>query len=166
MTRSMAIVVLVAGVLYSSAMSATQEPVDTAFLSAMTYRSVGPHRGGRVTAVAGVPDEPFLFYMGTTGGGVFKTDDAGESWTSITDGQFGVGTIGAIAVAPSDANVIYVGTGSAETRGNTSPGIGMYRSTDATSTHFWRKFGSLAKKLDVSTDMLMNVSVAKCGQTV
>ena len=113
--------------------------VDPAFLSALSYRNVGPHRGGRVTAVAGVPDEPFVFYMGNTGGGVWKTDDAGETWVNITDGQFEVGTVGAIAVAPSDRNVIYVGTGSAEPRGNTSPGIGMYRSTDAGRT--WTHIG-------------------------
>jgi photosystem II stability/assembly factor-like uncharacterized protein len=117
---------------------AAQE-VDGAFLAALRYRSVGPYRGGRVTAVAGVPDEPFLFYMGSTGGGVFKTDDAGESWTSITDGQFLVSSVGAIAVAPSDANVIWVGTGSAEPRGNTSPGKGVYRSTDAGKT--WSHVG-------------------------
>lgn len=113
--------------------------VDPAFLSAFTYRNVGPHRGGRVTAVAGVPDEPFLFYMGNTGGGVWRTDDAGETWRNISDGQFAVGSVGAIAVAPSDANVIYVGTGSAEPRGNTSPGNGVYRSTDKGKT--WTHMG-------------------------
>jgi photosystem II stability/assembly factor-like uncharacterized protein len=109
------------------------------YLSALTYRSVGPFRGGRVTAVAGVPQKPFTFYMGSTGGGVFQSDDAGESWRNISDGQFDVGGIGAIAVAPSDPNVIYVGTGSAEPRGNISPGKGMYRSTDAGRT--WTKIG-------------------------
>ncbi len=113
--------------------------IDPAHLSALTYRSVGPHRGGRVTAVAGVPDQPFLFYMGSTGGGVFKTEDAGTSWTNISDGQIPVPSIGAIAVAPSDENVIYVGTGSAEPRGNTSPGRGMFRSTDAGKT--WGPIG-------------------------
>jgi photosystem II stability/assembly factor-like uncharacterized protein len=114
----------------AEAQSSANTVVDPAFLSAFDYRSVGPFRGGRVTAVAGVPGEPFLFYMGSTGGGVFKTDDAGESWTNVTDGQFAVGAVGAIAVAPSDPNVIWVGTGSAEPRGNTSPGNGVYRSTD------------------------------------
>jgi photosystem II stability/assembly factor-like uncharacterized protein len=112
----------------------TAPTVDPAFLAPFSYRNVGPYRGGRVTAVAGVADDPFLFYMGSTGGGVWKSDDAGESWVGITDGQFQVGSVGAISVAPSDANVIYVGTGSAEPRGNTSPGIGMYRSTDAGKT--------------------------------
>ncbi len=113
--------------------------VDPAFLSAYNFRNVGPYRGGRVTAVAGVPSEPFLFYMGSTGGGVWRSDDAGTSWTNITDGQLRVGTVGALAVAPSDANVIYMGTGSAEPRGNTSPGAGMYRSTDKGKT--WNHVG-------------------------
>jgi photosystem II stability/assembly factor-like uncharacterized protein len=108
--------------------------IDPVHLSSLTYRNVGPHRGGRVTAVAGVPDEPFLFYMGSTGGGIWKTDDAGESWVNISDGQLQVSSVGAITVAPSDPNVIYVGTGSAEPRGNTSPGKGVYRSTDAGKT--------------------------------
>ncbi len=105
--------------------------VDPALLSGISYRMVGPYRGGRVTAVTGVANDPFRFYMGSTGGGVWTTDDAGESWANITDGQFEVGGIGAIEVAPSDPNVIYVGTGSAEPRGNVSPGRGIYRSTDA-----------------------------------
>ncbi|MGI9628468.1 MAG: WD40/YVTN/BNR-like repeat-containing protein, partial [Longimicrobiales bacterium] len=113
--------------------------VDASHLSSLSYRSVGPHRGGRVTAVAGIPDQPYLFYMGSTGGGVFKTVDAGATWANISDGQIKVPSIGAIAVAPSDENVIYVGTGSAEPRGNTSPGRGMYRSTDAGAT--WTGIG-------------------------
>jgi photosystem II stability/assembly factor-like uncharacterized protein len=121
------------------AQAPANETVDPAFLSAFTYRNVGPFRGGRVTAVAGVADDPFLFYMGSTGGGVWRTDDAGESWVNITDGQFKVGAVGAITVAPSDANVIYVGTGSAEPRGNTSPGAGVYRSTDKGKT--WTHVG-------------------------
>ena len=114
-------------------------PVAPEFLGALSYRSVGPFRGGRVTAVSGVVQDPHLFYMGSTGGGVWKSDDAGESWTNITDGQFKAGAIGSIAVAPSDPNVIYVGTGSADIRGNISPGIGMYRSTDAGKT--WTHVG-------------------------
>lgn len=134
-TRPFRLAVLAAAALASPDPAAAQndssEQVAAVHLGALSYRNVGPHRGGRVTGVSGVPDDPFHFYMGSTGGGVFKTEDAGVSWRNVSDGQFNVGSVGAIAVAPSDANVIYVGTGSAEPRGNTSPGRGMYRSTDA-----------------------------------
>ncbi|MEQ8811682.1 MAG: glycosyl hydrolase, partial [Imperialibacter sp.] len=114
----------------------TQSPktIDQKYFSQMKYRSVGPSRGGRATAVAGIPQNPFTFYMGSQGGGVWKTDDAGWNWENITDGQFQVGSIGAITVAPSDPNVIYVGTGSACLRGNVSPGIGVYKTMDEGKT--------------------------------
>ncbi len=99
--------------------------------SGLKYRSVGPTRGGRSTAACGVPSQPYTFYMGATGGGVWKTTDAGTSWKNISDGQIKCGSIGAISVAPSDPNVVYVGTGSADPRGNVSPGIGIYKSTNA-----------------------------------
>ncbi len=99
-------------------------------IQALKYRMVGPTRGGRVSTVAGVKTDLFTFYMGTTGGGVWKTTDAGTSWQNISDGYFTVGSIGAIAIAPSDPNVIYVGTGSPDPRGNVSPGNGIYKSTD------------------------------------
>ena len=145
--------------------ASAQDAVEREFLSALSYRNVGPHRGGRATAVAGVPGEPFVFYMGNSGGGVWKTDDAGESWVSITDGQFEVGTVGAIAVAPSDANVIYVGTGSAEPRGNTSPGIGMYRSTDAGKswTHIGLPSAGQIGRIQVDPDDPDRVFVAALG---
>src|SRR5262245_27681052 len=95
-------------------------------------------RGGRVTAVAGVPSNPQLYYMGTPGG-VWKTADAGQVWEPITDGQIGVGSIGANAVADSDPNVIYVGTGSACPRGNVTNGDGVYKSIDAGKT--WQHVG-------------------------
>ena len=100
-----------------------------ALFDALRYRSVGPYRGGRSTAVTGVPGEVHTFLMGTTGGGVWKTDDAGMHWRNISDGYFG-GSIGSVAVAPSDPNVIYVGTGSDDIRGNTSTGRGAWKSTD------------------------------------
>lgn len=103
-------------------------------LSNVEYRNIGPSRGGRVTAVAGHADHPFTFYFGSTGGGVWKTTDAGLSWNNISDGYFSVGSIGAITVAPSDPNVVYVGTGAADLRGNVSIGKGMYKSTDAGQT--------------------------------
>ena len=108
--------------------------VDTALFAGLQYRSVGPSRGGRATAVAGVRQHPFRFYMGASGGGVWQTNDAGVTWQNISDGQIAAGSIGAIAVAPSDANVVYVGTGSACPRGNVSAGVGLYRSTDGGRT--------------------------------
>jgi photosystem II stability/assembly factor-like uncharacterized protein len=108
-------------------------------LEGLTYRSLEFSRGGRSTAVAGVPDEPLVYYMGATGGGVWKTTDAGNNWFNISDGFFGVGSIGAIAVADSDSNVVYVGTGSACPRGNIATGDGIYKSTDAGKS--WKHTG-------------------------
>lgn len=112
---------------------------DPALLQALEWRSIGPYRGGRVTAVTGVEGQPRLFYMGATGGGVWRTTDAGASWQSLADSSFGTGSVGAIAVAPSDPNVIVVGMGEAPIRGNVSHGDGVYRSTDAGRT--WRHLG-------------------------
>ncbi|TAN24732.1 MAG: hypothetical protein EPN33_01795 [Acidobacteria bacterium] len=109
-------------------------PVNPAFWSGMRYRLIGPFRGGRVTAVAGVASEPNTFYFGSTGGGVWKTTDAGAAWSNVSDKYFTVGSMGAIAVAPSDPNVVYAGTGSADIRSNVSIGRGLYKSTDAGKT--------------------------------
>jgi hypothetical protein len=103
----------------------------------LRYRSIGPARGGRVTAVAGHRRQPHTFYMGATGGGVWKTTDAGHSWTNISDGYFDTASIGAIAVADSDPSVIYVGTGSAAIRSNVIRGRGVWKSTDGGKT--WRR---------------------------
>src|SRR5436190_20322663 len=102
--------------------------------SNMRYRMVGPERGGRVTAVTGVPSEPHTFYMGSTGGGVWKTTDAGHSWQNISDAYFSVGSMGAIEVALSNPNIVYAGTGSSKIRSNVSIGRGIYKSTDAGRT--------------------------------
>jgi len=108
-------------------------------LSTLEYRNIGPARGGRAHAAAGVVGDRFTYYMGATGGGVFKTTDAGASWENVTDGFVGTGSVGAIAVAPSDSNVVYVGMGEAAIRGNFSHGDGVYRSTDAGET--WTHVG-------------------------
>src|SRR5690349_5691083 len=93
--------------------------VDTSAYRALRYRMVGPSRGGRSTAATGVPGSPHTFFMGSAGG-VWRTDDAGGTWTNASDSAFETGSIGAIAVAPSDPNVIYVGTGQGTLRGNVS----------------------------------------------
>jgi photosystem II stability/assembly factor-like uncharacterized protein len=158
---------------------------DESVLQALQYRLVGPFRGGRSTAVTGVPGQPRTFYMGTTGGGVWKTTDGGVTWRNVSDklreekpqppavvmgevtpdtavgellpateqppaattgelrprggDAFGTASVGAIAVAPSDPNVVYVGMGSSCIRGNVSPGDGVYKSTDGGET--WRHLG-------------------------
>ncbi|MEO5815265.1 MAG: hypothetical protein ABIT20_08305, partial [Gemmatimonadaceae bacterium] len=104
---------------------------DAARLGAMRYRMIGPARGGRVTAVTGVPQQPMTFYFGSTGGGVWKTTDAGMSWRSTGDQAFASSSIGALDVADSDPNVVYVGTGSEAIRSNVSIGRGIYKSIDA-----------------------------------
>ena len=101
--------------------------------SGLEYRLLGPFRGGRSAAVTGVPNQPNLFYFGSTGGGVWKTTDGGRSWENISDGFFG-GSIGAITVSKSDPNVIYVGGGEKTVRGNVSSGYGVWKSVDAGET--------------------------------
>ena len=109
-------------------------------LSGLEWRTVGPFRGGRVTAVTGVPGKPNLYFMGATGGGVWKSENAGRTWENLSDGYFEVGTIGAVAVAESDHNVLYVGTGESPIRGvTTSHGDGMWKSTDGGET--WSHIG-------------------------
>ncbi len=114
--------------------------------SSLEYRLVGPFRGGRSAAVTGVPGEPNLFYFGAAGGGIWKTEDGGRTWGNISDGFFG-GSIGSVAVAPSDRNVIYVGGGEKTVRGNVSSGYGVWKSEDAGKT--WRASG-LEKSRHVS----------------
>ncbi|HTB10441.1 MAG TPA: hypothetical protein VK752_02660 [Bryobacteraceae bacterium] len=103
------------------------------------YRSIGPFRGGRVTAVAGIPSQPQVYYFGATGGGIWKTTDAGGSWLPVADGQLATGSVGALAVSESDPNIVYAGMGEACIRGNASPGDGVYKSTDAGRT--WKHMG-------------------------
>lgn len=117
-------------------------PVSVAYpeelYSSMDYRLVGPFRGGRSAAVTGVPGEPNLFYFGAAGGGVWKTLDGGRSWSNISDGYFG-GSIGAVEVAQSDANVIYVGGGEKTLRGNVSSGYGVWKTENGGKT--WESAG-------------------------
>ncbi|HEY7575264.1 MAG TPA: glycosyl hydrolase, partial [Thermoanaerobaculia bacterium] len=100
---------------------------------------MGPYRGGRVTAVAGVRGQPLVFYQGATGGGVWKTTDAGSNWRPVSDKYFKTGSVGAIGIAESDPNVVYVGMGECPIRGNVSHGDGVYKSTDGGKT--WANVG-------------------------
>ena len=109
--------------------------------ASLEYRSIGPFRGGRSAAVTGVPGNPNLFYFGAAGGGVWKTEDGGQTYENISDGYFG-GSIGSVAVAKSDPNVLYVGGGEATVRGNVSSGYGVWKSEDSGAT--W-KFAGLPK---------------------
>ncbi|TIW11902.1 MAG: glycosyl hydrolase [Mesorhizobium sp.] len=106
---------------------------------ALRWRCIGPARGGRVVAVAGDPNDPMVFYFGACAGGVWKTIDGGVYWRCVSDGFFMTASVGALAVAPSDSNVIYAGTGESTIRGDVSYGDGVYRSTDAGRT--WSHLG-------------------------
>jgi photosystem II stability/assembly factor-like uncharacterized protein len=112
--------------------------VDPSLFRDLRWRNIGPFRGGRVLAVSGVPGEPEHFYFGSVNGGVWETRDAGRTWQPIFDGQ-PIGSVGALAVAPSDPKVIYVGSGEADMRSDISQGDGMYKSTDGGKT--WSHVG-------------------------
>lgn len=111
---------------------------NSILFSKVTYRLIGPFRGGRSAAVCGNLSNKNTFYFGATGGGVWKTIDAGSNWKNISDKYFG-GSVGSIAIAPTDASIIYVGMGENTLRGNVSEGFGMWRTDDGGRT--WRNIG-------------------------
>ena len=119
--------------------SALASPLPQEMLGAVRWRCIGPPRGGRVVAVAGDPVNPMVFYFGACAGGVWKTNDGGTYWDNVSDGYFNTASVGAIAVAPSDPNVIYAGMGESTIRGDVTYGDGVYRSTDAGQT--WTNVG-------------------------
>jgi len=119
--------------------AAQSTSVTDSVMKAMQWRLVGPFRGGRSVAVAGHPTDKLVFYMGTSGGGVWKTENGGITWQNISDGFFKMGSVGAIAVAKSNPSILYVGMGEHTLRGNLSPGDGVYKSTDAGKT--WKNIG-------------------------
>jgi photosystem II stability/assembly factor-like uncharacterized protein len=132
---------------FGSALLGAQEekPRETpAAFKTLKYRSIGPAAGGRVSRVAGVPGDPTVYYAATASGGVWKSSDAGATWKPIFDDQ-PIASMGSIAVAASDANVVYVGSGEANIRGNVAAGNGIYKSTDAgkTWTHVWKQEGQI-----------------------
>lgn len=128
----------VAAVAQKKTTPSTTVSFDQSLYSGIKWREVGPYRGGRSSSVTGVPGNPNLYYFGTVGGGVWRTKDAGQSYENITDNYFG-GTIGAVAVAESDPNVIYVGEGEQTLRNNVSSGWGVWKSTDAGAS--WKHIG-------------------------
>ncbi|NOS55454.1 MAG: glycosyl hydrolase, partial [Cyclobacteriaceae bacterium] len=115
---------------------------DSTFFKSLTYRNVGPTRGGRVTSVTGITSQPSTYYMGSTGGGVWKTEDYGVTWKNVSDGFFQTPSIGAMQVVQHNPKIVYVGTGSDGIRSNVILGKGVYKSLDAGKT--WKNIG-LAK---------------------
>ena len=112
---------------------------DASLLPPLEWRSIGPDRGGRSIAVAGHAERPFEYYFGATGGGLFKTTDGGSSWIPVTDGQIGTASVGAVTVAASDPDVVYIGMGEVQLRANVLQGDGVYRSDDGGLS--WRHLG-------------------------
>ncbi len=123
---------------YDPALYSDPSATNPAF-KALRWRLVGPFRGGRVDAVTGDPTKPLVHYFGAVNGGVWKTTNAGMSWDNITDGKTDISSVGAITVAPSDPNVIYVGTGESQLREDLTYGTGVYRSTDGGES--WQHLG-------------------------
>src|SRR6266480_4140490 len=120
---------------------------DNGPFGALRWRSLGPARGGRSIAVTGSTSRPNEYYMGATGGGLWKTTDAGTTWKPVTDAQINFSSVGAVAVSASNPDTVYIGTGEADIRGNIIQGGGAYKSTDAGKT--WAHIG-LAETQNIS----------------
>jgi photosystem II stability/assembly factor-like uncharacterized protein len=131
-------VIVCAALLWAGALPVVAQQVDASGYAELRWRNIGPFRAGRVNAVSGVPGQPTTFYFGSVGGGVWKTTNSGRTWTPVFDSQ-PIASIGAIAVAPSEPNTVYVGSGEADMRSQISHGNGMYKSTDAGRT--WKHIG-------------------------
>jgi photosystem II stability/assembly factor-like uncharacterized protein len=118
---------------------AQQLPVDTSFYSSYSWRNIGPNRGGRSLGSSGSPSRPFEYYFGATGGGLWKTTDGGNEWSAVTDGQISSSSIGAVAVAESNPDIVYIGGGETQLRGSITQGDGVYKTTDGGKT--WKHLG-------------------------
>src|SRR5947209_6657866 len=131
--------ILVPGLsLLIAALPTAAQQFDQNTFFGLQWRMIGPFRGGRVNAVSGVPGQPNTFYFGSVGGGVWKSGNSGRTWNPVFDDQ-SIASIGAIGVAPSAPNTVYVGTGEADMRSQNSYGDGMYKSTDGAKT--WKHIG-------------------------
>src|SRR5437899_5982796 len=119
------------------------QQLDPSLYGGLRWRMIGPHRGGRTIAVSGVEGQPNVYYFGGVGGGVFKTGNGGITWEPIFDGQ-PISSIGALAVAQSNPNIIYVGTGESDFRSDLTYGNGVYKSIDAGRT--WKNIGLAASR--------------------
>jgi photosystem II stability/assembly factor-like uncharacterized protein len=139
MNRIVVLPVSIASVALALLSSHSTPSVDPGLLSGLTWRNIGPFRGGRVAAVTGAIGQPGVFYIGLPGGGVWKTTSAGETWYPVFDSVTAVSSIGAVEVAPSDPNIVYAGAGDLITGLGINEGNGVYRSSDAGAT--WRHMG-------------------------
>ena len=161
-------IALVAGALVAIAVCAVPAQqagsVSPSLFSEMRWRNIGPFRAGRTKAAAGVPSQPFTFYIGMVNGGVWKTTNAGRTWTPIFEDQ-PTGSIGTIAVAPSDPNVVYVGSGEGLQRPDLSVGDGIYKSTDAGKSwvHLGLRDGQQIPKIEVDPKNPNRLFVAVLG---
>src|SRR5437899_8856898 len=143
--RCLQFVQIVCAFLFSASLQSAPSPtptppgaIDEKLFNGMRWRQIGPFRGGRALAIEGVVGEPDTYYFGAVAGGVWKTTDGGANWIPLFDKQ-PISSIGAIAVAPSDHNVIYAGTGEAAIRGNRRYGSGVFKSIDGGQT--WENVG-------------------------
>src|SRR5438105_13882017 len=130
------------GLILGSALLVAQQPAEPEKplpFGALKWRNIGPARGGRSIAVTGSAARPNEYYFGATGGGLWKTINGGVTWSAVTDGHLTSSSVGAVAVAPSNPDVVYIGTGESELRGNIAPGDGVYKTTDAGKT--WTHVG-------------------------